>query len=336
MKLIGRHVKDHFYGIMTVCSYLLSIFVLHYFKDIEPFNKITNPHRIITNIMYIYIFFARLFFCLFDNPKPLTLSSFVKVWKGGLSSFGGQFAVLSYMIYLSYSQNIKVHYLFDICILLVPIPGVLIRIGNYVNNEIGSRYNNLLHISLIEMLLHGVLFGMIVYYNFIFYYEPGMLLNIYTRYYATIRFFTEFLREPKKYYNIKYNQLTIGIWQVCCLITINPYFLLFVIDQYSKSSKKYNINHNWYQSNFQKSLNLSFCVFLMLLITLLNSYLFKISIIYLIGMYSIIIDTHIFSSTRNNIEYNKKTYNLNNIYVIIGLCLKIFGINCNYTFYYNY
>ena len=29
-----------------------------------------------------------------------------------------------------------------------------------------------------------------------------------------------------KYYNLEYNGINIGIHQICCLITINPYFLL--------------------------------------------------------------------------------------------------------------
>ena len=287
MTIIKKYIIKHFYGIMVSFSYLLSIFVPHHFNDREPFNQIKNPNRVITNIIYIYLFFARLFFCLFDSSHKFTLTSFVKIWNGGLSSFGGQFSVLSYMIYLSISHNIKLKYLFDICVLLVPIPGILIRLANNINDEIKPKYKIWLHISLIEMLLHGIIFGIIILYNYTFYYKPGIMFNLYTKYYITFRFFTEFLREKKKYYNLEYNGITIGIWQVCCLITINPYFLLLVIDQYTK---KYNENIYLHYHVITKYTLIFFTVFSMFLINCINNYTLHLNNIYIIGLYGMIID----------------------------------------------
>lgn len=331
---IKNHIKNYFYGMMCSMSYLSCLLILNN-VDKVPFNHVKNSNRILTNVLYIYLFFARLYFCLLDSSLPFTLKNFVKVYEGGLSSFGGQFSVIIYILYVSYSYNIKLLYILDTAAMLVPVVGIFIRLGNYVNNRIKSRYNTYLHVSLIEMFLHGIVLGIIILYNYIYYYKPGSMFNIYIKYYITIRFFTEFVRKNKKYYNLEYNGINIGIHQICCLITINPYFLLFIIDQYSKQYYKLNRSNSKYNNQLVRYTLITLCMIYLFLCTILYK-IFKFNNLCLIGTYGIIIDYTIFENTRYNTKINNKPINLNYIFLCVGLLLYLFNYNLNYTFYYQY
>tara|TARA_B110000438_G_scaffold286130_1_gene317028 strand:+ start:715 stop:1581 length:867 start_codon:yes stop_codon:yes gene_type:complete len=277
-----------------------------------PFSQIPDKNQMLAYATYIYILFARLFYCLFDSDYKLTFYNFVRINNGGLSSFGGQFFVILFLYLFSYTHSIKFGYILDVIVLLIPNTAIFIRSGNYVNKEMKGRVIE--NVSIIELFLHGIVFGCIVWHNYLNNYVPGTLINIYTKYYGTIRFFTEFIREKKKYYNLEYEIISIGIWQVFSLITINPFFSLLIIDQYFKqyfSVEKYNVNV--YQIRMY--------TFLFFIFWYIDC---QINIILLCGLLSNMIDICIYNRIRNG---------AGTIYILSGLLIQMCTDRFNNIYY---
>ena len=313
-------IKNRFYGLMAVLTYLSCLYSIQILKNEEPFNKIPNLDQHLKIVIYIYLFFARLFYCLLDSPKKFTIWNFFQIYKGGLSSFGGQFSTMIYLYMFCKINNYNLIYLYDITAILVPIPGILIRLGNYVNNEMQGRYMN--NVSILEMILHGFIYGIIILYTYKYHYTPGITTSIYIKYYCTIRFFTEFIREKKKYYNLNFSKFNLGVWQICCLLTINPYFILFIFDQYIKQYT----NKIIYTSKIDI---FSYIIKILMLIVLPN-----INMIFFMGFISNICDIIFHGGIRQYIPVIK---NFGNIYIFLGMLLYILRIDiCKSSFYFDY
>lgn len=305
-------IKPNFYGTMVVCNYFTCLLLMNFLSAKLPFSQIPDKNQMLAYATYIYILFARLFYCLFDSDYKLTFYNFVRINNGGLSSFGGQFFVILFLYLFSYTHSIKFGYILDVIVLLIPNTAIFIRSGNYVNKEMKGRVIE--NVSIIELFLHGIVFGCIVWHNYLNNYVPGTLINIYTKYYGTIRFFTEFIREKKKYYNLEYEIISIGIWQVFSLITINPFFSLLIIDQYFKqyfSVEKYNVNV--YQIRMY--------TFLFFIFWYIDC---QINIILLCGLLSNMIDICIYNRIRNG---------AGTIYILSGLLIQMCTDRFNNIYY---
>jgi len=311
-----KSIKPNFYGTMVACNYFTCLLLMNFLSDKIPFSQIPDKNYMLASTVYVYIFFARLFYCLFDSEFKLTFYNFLKINEGGLSSFGGQFFVILFLYFFSYTYSIEFGYILDTIVLLIPNTAVFIRLGNYVNKEMKGRVIE--NVSIIELFLHGIVFGCIVWYHYLNknIYVPGTLINIYTKYYGTIRFFTEFIREKKKYYNLEYQIISIGIWQVFSLITINPFFSLLIIDQYLKqyfSSNGWSIKVNVYQ--------ILMYMFLFFIFWYIDC---QINIILLCGLLSNMIDMCIYNRIRNG---------AGTIYILSGLCIQMFTDKFNNIYY---
>ena len=163
------------------------------------------------------------------------------------------------------------------------------------------------------MVLHGIIPQLIILYIHKYYYTPGILTTFYLKYYSTIRFLSDFLREKQKHYNLYFGKYHINIWQVCSLFFVNPYFLLFIIDQYLKQ----HLLDPW-----PSRVNLKPVTIGMLFIL---SYFSNTNIIYFMGLLSIICD-YVFYG-RNRDYFGTIVHNIGYIYIVVGLILYYLHIN---------
>lgn len=322
-KRFNPYKKINMYGFMAMVNFILLSFTINVNKHKEPFLKIRNIQVWLGTYIFIYLLFAKMFFILFDSNQKISLHNILNFHNGGLSSFGGQTGAVLTFVYHSYNYHIPIVYIIDSIVLLIPITACCIRIGNIYNQRLKPRFKEhfiLKHNLWIELFFHGFIFGGIVWYTYITKYKPGCLINIWSKYYVTIRFLTEFLREGKKYYNLYYNGIAIGIWQVCCFINMNPFHTILIIDQYCKQhiTRKRAINF------FNKFILMPLVPFLLHL----NNYLI------FIGVISYLIDILAFGKPRNYIYI---IGNLGNISLLLGILLQVLNIDIgNTNFYYNY
>lgn len=133
---IGDH-QFRWYGILLAAGFYLGFFILRQILKKEKF----IDDRI--NILALYIFAGtiiglRLGHCLFYEPlyylkNPIEI---FKVWEGGLASHGAAVGVLL-AVYL-YCRKFKLDYLWllDRVVIIIPLVGAIVRIGNLINSEI--------------------------------------------------------------------------------------------------------------------------------------------------------------------------------------------------------
>lgn len=128
-----------------ICSYIMGIIFKTEGRQAKQLDQLT---------LYIIIgtvLGARLGHCLFYGPlfdtydadgflleegylsHPLNM---LKVYEGGLASHGGAIGIITAMIL--YCRNYRESYLwlFDRMVIVVPVAGALIRLGNLMNSEI--------------------------------------------------------------------------------------------------------------------------------------------------------------------------------------------------------
>jgi len=138
------------YGLMFAAAFLSSqVVVGHIFKTEQ------RPAKYL-DIITIYIIAgtvigARLGHCLFYGPQfdivdasgrvlqegyishPLNI---LKIWEGGLASHGGAVGIITAMLLYCRKTGEGVWWLFDRIVIVVPLAGMCIRIGNLFNSEI--------------------------------------------------------------------------------------------------------------------------------------------------------------------------------------------------------
>jgi len=82
---------------------------------------------------------ARLGHCLFYEPEyylsnPIAI---LKIWEGGLASHGAAIAILiGLFLYVRNQKDISLLWLLDRIVIVIPLAGALIRLGNFFNSEI--------------------------------------------------------------------------------------------------------------------------------------------------------------------------------------------------------
>lgn len=125
------------YGLLLATGFLLSYFILSHKLKKEGFKQ-----EIIDKFsMYIIvgvIVGLRLGHCLFYDPiyylsNPLEI---LMVWKGGLASHGGAAGILLAVWLFVKKQKINYLKMLDRIVLVVPLAGAFVRIGNFMNSEI--------------------------------------------------------------------------------------------------------------------------------------------------------------------------------------------------------
>tara|TARA_Y100000996_G_scaffold353439_1_gene293323 strand:+ start:1043 stop:2050 length:1008 start_codon:yes stop_codon:yes gene_type:complete len=324
---LSAFIKSRFYAMTYITSYYITSFLIENYVKYDNkfeniFSKIDIQQQII-NIIYVGILGARIFYCLLDNKRKMSLYDMVAIWKGGQSYFGAYFFVILYVIFLCFYKNISILIFLDMTVLFVPIFNTLIRIGNHVNKEINGYIN---YLSLIESFLHGIVPGICIYYNYFYNYQIGILFWTYLHVYGLFRFLTEFLRnkEQKPLYNLYFPFFSVGLWQFFSLITVNPYFLLLYIDLQMKQK--------YYTKKIVNKIFLKFSLTHVFLILTILYMITNMNIIFWIGIFSNILDLICFDRIRTF----KNGYSLSQIYIIIGVLFQIIGIALKNDFFFDY
>lgn len=144
------------YGLMWALAFIASHFVMNRVYRIE--------HRTAAALdsLTLYIILgtvigARLGHCLFYGPwfdevnadgivinegylsHPLNM---LKVWEGGLASHGGALGIIIAMVLYCRKMKESWLWLFDRLIIVVPLAGMFIRLGNLINSEIIGKATN--------------------------------------------------------------------------------------------------------------------------------------------------------------------------------------------------
>ena len=285
--------------------------------NITPFNLI-NISDYINNGILIGILGARLMAVL--TLPGLTLKDFPTIWKGGLCYMGAVVSIISYIKYISMSDNIDYKILLDCAALICPVFNILVRIGNHYNNEMKGKINC---ISLVESLMHGVVVGGLVWsYVFIDKYKAGRLFNIYMKSYGIVRFCTEFLRSEELKYPLEYDFNEFTIWQVSSIVMIYPPSILLFADQYWKQNTKSLVVHN---KGFSFDIKPPY---MMGIHTTMIAYLLynynSVNNLILMGSLSNYVDRMVFGYVRDHIPIFNFRCNLSDIMINIGM-LQIIG-----------
>lgn len=126
------------YGVLFSLGYVLSYFIL-----LRAFQKEKLPIKLLEKITFAAIVGgvvgARLGHCFFYEPfryinNPIKI---LYVWEGGLASHGGAIGVLiAFWIVLRNETTYSKAFVLSRALLVVPLAGACIRIGNLMNSEI--------------------------------------------------------------------------------------------------------------------------------------------------------------------------------------------------------
>lgn len=211
---IGGH-DVRWYGLLLASGFYLGYFILHKIFKKDNFSEDK------TNILAIYLFFGtviglRLGHCFFYEPAYYLShpTEIFKVWEGGLASHGAAIGILL-SVYL-YCRKFKHSYtgLLDKIIIITPLIGAIVRIGNLMNSEIYGTYTNLpwgfvftriqdgpmlprhptqIYESIIYLIIFMIL--MILYFKRNAGAKNGYLFGIFLIIFFTFRFLVEFFKD---------------------------------------------------------------------------------------------------------------------------------------------
>ena len=125
------------YGFLLAVGFLFGYLILSKVMKKEG-NKQENIDKLAIFVIVGVVLGLRLGHCFFYNPvyylsNPIEI---LKVWEGGLASHGGAAGIL--IAVWIYSHRFKMSFLglLDRIVLIVPLAGGMVRIGNLMNSEI--------------------------------------------------------------------------------------------------------------------------------------------------------------------------------------------------------
>lgn len=138
-----------------------------------------------------------------------------KVWEGGMAFHGGFLGVCVAAIYLAKSRKLRLMRVADILAISAPIGLFLVRLANFVNQELYGRVTDVpwaftftengfplspRHPSqLYEAFLEGAVIFSVLWFasrNFKILTKPGLATGMFLAMYGSFRIFVEFFREP--------------------------------------------------------------------------------------------------------------------------------------------
>lgn len=162
---------------------------------------------------------ARLGHCLFYQPEyylpnPIEI---LKIWEGGLASHGAAVAILIGLWLYERRYRLGYFRMLDLLILVVPLGGMFIRLGNLVNSEIIGTYSDLpwafrfldaavtdpmmprhpaqLYEAIAYLLMSGLL--LLLYFRTGIRERRGQLFSIFLVLLFGFRFLVEFIKEDQ-------------------------------------------------------------------------------------------------------------------------------------------
>jgi len=179
------------YGLLLALGFLFAYLILSKVMKKEGFKQ-EFIDKFSIYILIGTVIGLRLGHCLFYNPgyylsHPLEI---LKIWEGGLASHGGAAGILL-AVWLFYRknkskvENVKVTYmgLLDRIVLVVPLAGAMVRIGNLINSEIVGVPTNVPWAFIFKRLpylgdtplhptqLYEAIFYFIMFFTFYFIYK---------------------------------------------------------------------------------------------------------------------------------------------------------------------
>ncbi|MEW6774012.1 MAG: prolipoprotein diacylglyceryl transferase [Bacteroidota bacterium] len=230
------------YGLMWALGFILSHYILSIVYKTEH-RKIEDLDNLTLYVILGTIFGARLGHCLFYDADyylshPIDI---LKIYEGGLASHGGAIGII-FAIWL-YVRKTKenIWWLLDRIVIVVPLAGMLIRIGNLMNSEIIGRPTDVpwafifesvdnfpRHPSqLYEAIYAGLLFLIMIYLwkNKRQQYAQGFMFGLFCVLLFTFRFLIEFLKENQESFE---NTLPINMGQILSIpfIAIGIYLII--------------------------------------------------------------------------------------------------------------
>ncbi len=256
------------FGIRYYSMCWLLAFVVSYILMLEIFKRETlalatfkagKPQDLLDKLT-IYIFLgtilgARIGHCLFyefdyysQNPLEMILpfSKRSGSWEftgfAGLASHGGAIGILTALILFSRKTKINFMWLADRLVLVVPIAGAFIRIGNFFNSEIiGKQSDPNLPWAVVftkednlprhpGQLYEAVAYIILFFVLWAFYKKnsnpkPGLLFGIFLVCLFSIRFFVEFYKENQEAFE---NNMFINMGQLLSIpFILAGLFLIF-------------------------------------------------------------------------------------------------------------
>ncbi len=240
------------YGLMWALSFILSHYILSKVYKLENKKQEALDHLTLY-IMLGSIIGARLGHCLFYDfnyyiTHPIDI---LKIYEGGLASHGGAIGILIAIWLYVYKTKENIWWLLDRIVIVVPLAGMLIRIGNLMNSEIIGKPTTLpfafifasvdnipRHPSqLYEAIYAGLLFILFIYLwkNKRQHLAPGFMFGLFCVLLFTFRFFIEFLKENQEAFE---DQLPINMGQMLSI----PFIVLGIYWMIKKKQHETNQN----------------------------------------------------------------------------------------------
>lgn len=131
----------HWYGLMFAGAFIYGIVFFQYLYRREGRSP-DEVHDLALYFMLGTVIGARLGHVLLYNPAFYLShpAEILKIWQGGMASHGALVGILVGIYWYSrQAEGVSFLWIADRIGMAVPISGVLIRIGNFINSEILGR-----------------------------------------------------------------------------------------------------------------------------------------------------------------------------------------------------
>jgi prolipoprotein diacylglyceryltransferase len=136
--------RFRWYGLLFALGFIISQQIMVYFFKKEGKNPALVDQLTIYMVLATIVG-ARLGHVLFYEPEkymgnPLNI---LKIWEGGLASHGAAISIpIALWLYCKRNQGLRYLWVVDRIVIEVALTGVLIRMGNLMNSEIGGKDTN--------------------------------------------------------------------------------------------------------------------------------------------------------------------------------------------------
>jgi phosphatidylglycerol:prolipoprotein diacylglycerol transferase len=227
-------IAVHWYGLTYLVAFVLFLWLASLRVKMPQFASRGWSRREVEDALFYgvlgVVLGGRLGYVLFYKPgyyamNPLEVFA---VWKGGMSFHGGMLGVIVAMVLFARSRGRQVFDVLDLVAPCVP-PGLGSgRIGNFINGELPGRladpglpwgmvYPNAGPLprhpsSLYQFLLEGVVLFIVLW---LYARKPrglGQVSGAFLIGYGTVRFISEFFREPDDFLGLLALNLSMGQW----------------------------------------------------------------------------------------------------------------------------
>ncbi len=125
------------YGLLLAIGFLMGYLIVSRVMKKEGHLQ-NNIDKLAIYVILGVVIGLRLGHCLFYNPEyylthPIDI---FKIWEGGLASHGGAAGILLAVWIYTRKYNMKFLSLLDRIVLIIPLAGGMVRLGNLMNSEI--------------------------------------------------------------------------------------------------------------------------------------------------------------------------------------------------------